>query len=257
MVDLRALARRVREERARRAKERQIHYQEVKARSLHEVDVDAVTRELEDHAAHVRAKIERLAPVAENPRVLDVGSGPHGLVFFLGYEGAIGVDPLADEYAKLFPVWQRRAETRAVGGEALPFADASFDLVLSDNVIDHAERPHDILREIARVLRPGGVLYFTVNVHHRVYGVASAAYAGLKALALPIEVGPFADHTVHLTPAEAKAMIAALPLDVLHEDLPIAEALAAERETRPRHPGDMLKRVFFKNVRYEVVARRR
>jgi len=255
MIDLESLARRVREARAERAKERQLHYQEVKAQKLE--DVEAITRELEEYAAHVRHTIERTAPLPERPRVLDVGSGPHGLVFFLGYEGAIGVDPLAEEYARLFPEWQRRAETRACGGEALPFDDASFDLVISDNVIDHAERPEGILREIARVLRPGGVLYFTVNVHHRVYGLASAVYAGMKALGVPLEVGPFADHTVHLSPAEAKAMLAALPFDVLREDLPIAEALAAERRVPPRHPGDLLKRVLFKNVRYEVIAKRR
>lgn len=255
MVDLRGLARRVREIRAQRAKERQLHYQEEKAQKLD--DVEAITRELEGYAAHVRRTIERAAPLPERPRVLDVGSGPHGLVFFLGYEDAVGVDPLAEEYARLFPAWQRRAETRAASGEALPFDDASFDLVISDNVIDHAERPGDILREITRVLRPGGVLYFTVNVHHPVYGLASAGYAAMKALGVPLEIGPFADHTVHLSPAEAKAMLAALPFDVLHEDLPIAETRAAERHVRPRHPGDLLKRVFFKNVRYEVIARRR
>jgi hypothetical protein len=57
MVDLRALARRVREARADRAKERQLHYQEVKAQKLE--DVEAITRELEEYAAHVRHTIER------------------------------------------------------------------------------------------------------------------------------------------------------------------------------------------------------
>lgn len=40
----------------------------------------------------------------------------------------------------------------------LPFAAASFDLVFSTFVIEHAVHPADFLAECARVLRPGGVL---------------------------------------------------------------------------------------------------
>jgi ubiquinone/menaquinone biosynthesis C-methylase UbiE len=41
-------------------------------------------------------------------------------------------------------------------GESLPYPDASFDLVYSWGVIHHAERPHRIVREIRRLLAPGG-----------------------------------------------------------------------------------------------------
>lgn len=47
---------------------------------------------------------------------------------------------------------------RAVG-EALPFADARFDVVTFIDVIEHVEDPRRAVRELARVLRPGGVLY--------------------------------------------------------------------------------------------------
>jgi SAM-dependent methyltransferase len=49
--------------------------------------------------------------------------------------------------------------------ETLPFADASFDLVYSWGVLHHAERPELIVREIARVLRPGG--QFIGMLYHR------------------------------------------------------------------------------------------
>jgi hypothetical protein len=58
------------------------------------------------------------------------GSGAHGLVFFFGAMRGVGVDPLAADYATLFPAWQPRARTVAAAGERLPFGDASFEVVL-------------------------------------------------------------------------------------------------------------------------------
>jgi SAM-dependent methyltransferase len=79
-------------------------------------------------------------------------------------------------------------------GEKLPFDDASFEIVLSDNVVDHAEDPRRIVEEIARVLAPGGLFYFTVHVHHPLYHVTSVAYGLWRRLGLPGEITPFADH---------------------------------------------------------------
>lgn len=42
----------------------------------------------------------------------------------------------------------------------LPFADASFDLVTANMVVEHLSRPEEQFREIRRVLKPGGVFLF-------------------------------------------------------------------------------------------------
>jgi SAM-dependent methyltransferase len=44
------------------------------------------------------------------------------------------------------------------GDAPLPFADESFDLVVSDNTFEHIARPDVVSRELLRVLRPGGFI---------------------------------------------------------------------------------------------------
>src|SRR5215208_7369159 len=241
--------------RARRALERQLDYQRAKALKArgHEADYVEAMRQ---RSARVREKLERVRAIPEDARVLEVGSGAHGLVFFFGTTRGVGVDPLACDYAALFPAWQHRARTIAAAGERLPFADAAFDVVLCDNVVDHAEDPARIARELARVLAPGGLLYFTVNFHHAVYSAAARAHSAWNAAGLGFEIGPFADHTVHLTLGGARSLFDGLPLRVIGESGNVADAKRAARQRPPRHAGDRLKRYFFKNALYELIAQR-
>jgi SAM-dependent methyltransferase len=241
--------------RARRALERQLTYQRAKAAKARGHEAEYVEA-MRVRSARVREKLERVRPIAGDARVLEVGSGAHGLVFFFGTTRGVGCDPLACDYAALFPAWQGRALTVAAAGERLPFADASFDVVLCDNVVDHAEDPARIALELSRVLAPGGLLYFTVNFHHAVYTFASRLHAAWNAAGLSLEIGPFADHTVHLTLDGARSLFRGLPLRVINESSNVADARRAARLRPPRHAGDRLKRLFFKNALYELLAER-
>jgi SAM-dependent methyltransferase/membrane-bound metal-dependent hydrolase YbcI (DUF457 family) len=241
--------------RARRALVRQFAYQRVKAARAVGRE-DEYVRAMRARSARVRSRLKAFRPIASDARVLEVGSGAHGLVFYFGARRAVGCDPLACEYAKLFPAWQGRAQTVAAFGERLPFADSSFDIVLCDNVVDHAEGPAEIVRELARVLAPGGLLYFTVNFHHPFYNAAARLHAAWNAAGLRYEIGPFADHTVHLTLDAARGLFRNLPLRLLEESHNETEARTLARRRPPRHTGDRLKRLFFKNALYEVIAQR-
>ena len=90
--------------------------------------------------------------------VLDLGCGRTGGIerFWQTARLAVGIDPdlrsLSDRGAGM-PVLQ-------AGGEQLPFADASFDLVVSVWVIEHLEAPERVFAEIARVMKPGGHFIF-------------------------------------------------------------------------------------------------
>jgi SAM-dependent methyltransferase len=240
---------------AQRALERQLAYQQRKAEHVHgrEEEVIAVMTRT---SRRVRDLLGTFQPIGPDARVIEVGSGAHGLIFCFGSQHGIGVDPLAVTYGSLFPRWQRGAQTVAAVGESLPFADGSFDVALCDNVVDHAESPQRIVRELVRVLVPGGLLYFTVNVHHRMYAVAAGVHSSWRAVGVPFEVGPFADHTTHLTPEAAENLFQNLPLQILSAKSNVEDTKARARKQPPRHAGDRLKRVFFKNALYEVVARR-
>ena len=239
--------------RAKRALERQLEYQRRKADQMRGGEAEVMAA-MVSHSASVRDKLAAVRPIPADAKVLEVGSGAHGLIFF--FEGAerVGVDPLADEYRRLFPAWQGLARTVAAFGEKLPFADSSFAVVLCDNVVDHAEDPRRIVEEIARVLVPGGLLYFTVNIHHPVYHWAATAHAAWRELGIPVEITPFADHTVHLTPGAARRLFAGLPLAIVEETATIEETRREGRTAPRRHIGDRAKRLFFKNALYEVVA---
>jgi SAM-dependent methyltransferase len=214
-----------------------------------------VIAQMKRHAAEVRTLLSGAGPVSGSARVLEVGCGGRGLIFYFDSHGQrVGVDPLAHAYRTLFPLWQRRAATCAASGEALPFGNGSFDVVLCENVIDHAERPEEIVREAVRVLRPHGLLYFAVNVHHPVYAIAARLHATWNAVGLRLEIGPFADHTVHLRLGDVRRLLGSLPLCIVTERDGVARARALARSGAPRHFGDRLKRLFFKNARYEVVA---
>lgn len=213
--------------------------------------------DMRSQASDVRARIDAIRRISPEDRVLEVGSGGCGLIFNFGGDHAVGVDPLADDLRLIFP-WQRESAVPTIKaeGENLPFASGEFDIVLSDNVVDHARDPRRILEEIARILKPGGILYFTVHVHHPIYHLSSRIYGLWRGLGLPGEVTPFADHTVHLTQWAARDLFRGLPLRIVQEATDVSEVRAQARNIPPRHVGDRLKRLFFKNATWEVFARR-
>jgi SAM-dependent methyltransferase len=102
--------------------------------------------------------LERLLPAWPGaPRLLDVGCGTgHHLKALRarGYD-AVGVDGSAAMLAEA-----RRTDARVPLAHsdvtALPFRPASFDAALSIEVLRYLPEPLPLLREIARVLRPGG-----------------------------------------------------------------------------------------------------
>ena len=99
-------------------------------------------------------------------RVMDLGCGRGGVVelFWRNVKLAAGLDPdvssLAEHRARGMPVVRGR-------GEQLPFAGESFDFVVCIWVLEHLRSPETVLREVRRVLRPGGhFVFLTPNLRN-------------------------------------------------------------------------------------------
>lgn len=202
---------------------------------------------------HIRATLEAIKPIPDTARVLEVGSGVTGLLYAFG-GNIVGVDPLAEDYRARWPNRTRDVELIKAFGEDLPFPDAAFDVILCYNVVDHTEQPAQILAEIARVLKPGGLFFFSVNVHHPIYRAAAAIHAAWRAAGVPFEITPFADHTDHFTPESARRLFKGLPFRIASTELDVEAAKAKTRDAVPRHFGDRLKRLFWKNAVFAAYA---
>jgi SAM-dependent methyltransferase len=102
------------------------------------------------------------AKYAPPPRhLLDFGCGAGGLVqaaLDAGYD-AEGVDTYQSGWGAFRADDALRERVHAVTpGAALPFSDGRFDVVISNQVFEHVADMPAALAEIARVLKPGGVM---------------------------------------------------------------------------------------------------
>ena len=97
---------------------------------------------------------------ARDRLVLDVGSGAGNMAHHLAHYGrVIGLD---SNPRPLAVAAQRGLEACRGGGDCLPFADASFDLVALLDTVEHIPDEFGVLAEVRRVLKPGGALIVTV-----------------------------------------------------------------------------------------------
>jgi SAM-dependent methyltransferase len=112
--------------------------------------------------AHLVAFVRGLAPVA---RALDLGCGDGRLTVELEADEltAADVSALALERARRRLPRARLVELHP--DAPLPLGDATFDLVLCAETIEHVRDVQLLLSEIRRVLRPGGTLALTTPAH--------------------------------------------------------------------------------------------
>jgi SAM-dependent methyltransferase len=122
--------------------------------------LDGTTR----FASLVRKHLER------DMLVLDLGAGegkPGPLDFRGTVKLVIGADP--DNALAM----NRHVDLRVIARGA-PFKSESFDAVFADWVIEHLRDPGEVVREVFRILRPGGHFFFrTGNLRHYSYAIAA------------------------------------------------------------------------------------
>jgi 2-polyprenyl-3-methyl-5-hydroxy-6-metoxy-1,4-benzoquinol methylase len=96
-------------------------------------------------------------------RVLDVGCGAGPALRFLQARGqqAVGVDLVYYPLAAAQRLAPNAGLVQGDVGTSLSFADASFDLLLLSEIVEHLPDEQPLLRECLRVLRPGGRVVVT------------------------------------------------------------------------------------------------
>lgn len=152
------------------------------------------------HRAILRA-IARAAPDDLTGDYLDVGSGAGELLTLV--QKRYGVRRFACDYTDtLMRVPDQPVAIVDLNSEPLPFEDNRFTLVTCAETIEHLERYRETLREIHRVLKPGGILVITtpnvLNLRSRLRYLTF----GFASLFGPLKIGGRDVHSPrgHITP---------------------------------------------------------
>jgi len=108
-----------------------------------------------------------LEQVKPEDTILDLGAGA-GIIGAMNFKGiadkvyGIDLDPRVLDNPYL-------DEKKISNANEIPYPDAKFDLVFSDNVLEHLDEPLLVFEEVYRVLKPGGTFLFkTPNKYHYV-----------------------------------------------------------------------------------------
>ena len=146
-------------------------------RFVNELDNAAVERliaRLENRAkdtvfARLFDKYAAQLTLPPSTQVLEVGCGTGAMVRFLAHRGdfsgkAVGVDQSLPfiEAARRFAQDENvsdRVDFRVGDAHRLDFSPATFDAVIAHTLISHVTEPTTVLREMARVVRPGGTVH--------------------------------------------------------------------------------------------------
>jgi len=140
---------------------------------LDEAAIERLVARLESRAkdtvfARLFDKYAARLALPPSARVLEIGCGTGAMMRFLVRRGdfsgkAFGVDQSLPfvEAARRFAQDENvsdRVDFRVGDAHSLEFSPATFDAVIAHTVISHVTEPTTVLREMARVVRPGGTV---------------------------------------------------------------------------------------------------
>lgn len=132
-------------------------------------------------------------------RVLDVGCGIGDLLRYRPGTAGVDVNVRAVEWCR-----SQGLDARLMAADTIPYGDNAFQGVMLDNVLEHLLQPLPLLKEVHRVLTPGGVLVVGVpgrrgydsDPDHKVYYneralkglIGAAGYRQVRLLRMPIAI---------------------------------------------------------------------
>ena len=105
------------------------------------------------HFRTLKTFIKTLYQTTKEPCILDIGCGTKPLQYFFPESQYIGVDLDSESNADFILDCNK---------DIFPLQDHSIDAVILSNSLEHIFNTTHLLHEIRRVLKPGGLLYFSV-----------------------------------------------------------------------------------------------
>lgn len=115
--------------------------------------------------SYVRERAERMLPLRRYGKVLEIGAGTGFFLLNLWQAGYVEEPHATDISPGMVRACLENARrlgcdlrARTADAEALPYPDASFDLVLGHAFLHHLPEPRAFLEEAFRVVKPGGAL---------------------------------------------------------------------------------------------------
>ena len=127
-----------------------------------------------DHAGVNRAFVDDLlgawfaGALIPAPTVLDLGTGTAQIPIELANRGLSAQITAVDLAEHMLALAEKNVaeagfsdviSLERIDAKSLPFAEGSFDIVMSNSIVHHIPEPAGCLREMHRVLRPGGLLF--------------------------------------------------------------------------------------------------
>jgi ubiquinone/menaquinone biosynthesis C-methylase UbiE len=168
-----------------------------------------VWRFAEQSALRIAAQIDPLKP----KDILDLGASAGGLSLALCTQfpnaKIYALEPEKEAYEVLCAMQKGTQQERLITmlgvGEKLDFPDASIDLIVCHQVLEHVHSPQQVMAEMWRVLRPGGMVHlelpnylWPLETHVRSFFIPGLGKGAMKFFAklqgLPADKIKFLDH---------------------------------------------------------------
>ena len=169
--------------------------------------------------------------------ILDVGCGTGEITARLAdlypRSTLVGVD-LIERHLELARIRCAGLGGRTVFREAdafaLPFADASFDLVVCRHMLQAVPRPHEAMAEMVRVLRPGGRLHLLVEDYGMIHMHPTRLDVDRFWVEGPPAYGAAVGTDLHIG-RSAYGHLKALPVEDIVQHYVVVDTLRVPRET--------------------------
>jgi ubiquinone/menaquinone biosynthesis C-methylase UbiE len=175
--------------------------------------------------------------LADDVEILDVGCGTGEITARLAdlYPAAalIGVDLIARhlEIARgRCAKYVGRVSFREADAFALPFADATFDVVVCRHVLQAVPRPQEAMAELVRVLRPGGRLHLLVEDYGMIHMHPTRLDTDRFWVEGPPVYGAAMGTDLHIG-RTAYGRLKALPVEGIAQHYVVVDTLRVPRET--------------------------